>query len=844
MGSSASTSRSSTMTYPAQRAQLNRNVVQPPHAVRASAPARTTVTPPSAINRPTGVRTNSVRRLPGPAAANAPLDMSNFSRPPNSLSGGSSTVQTISAPGAYSISRNDGGATQVFRVQVPPGVVPGQEFQVQAGTRVVRVRCPPNTIPGQNLQITVPPDPVVTQHTQGMAVLTSADGAGGGGAVAMNEEVARQNMINAEVAASHNSMDSMSSTAPPPSQPNAYMVTVPANVGPGQNFPVTIEGQRMMVTCPPNAHAGMSVRIVPPPPSSPPPGVQTSTSVDRPPEQLTRPSMQHRPRSTTQMFEVIVPPGVRPNQPFSLIAAGQRVLVTCPPNAFPGQKIRFQLQVSQPISKSIEPVKLSYDNERGWTRTIRVTDMKFQWVRMDDKGDIDLNKRFDMKHSAYVRKLDFLEGNDPRMRTGKVCLVPASSSDAVVESKVMHNQKEIVSSADIATAQQKTYEEKAVWFQEICSQLSEDWNDGHIRLVVRRAHLLQDALHSVMSLGPDAFRKIWRFEFAGEPGIDAGGLAREWYQLVTEQIFDPDNGLWLTSSGNQMRMWINPASEISCPEDHLIYFRFLGRIMGKALFDQQLVAGHMDTHLYKHILGWPITFAELEAVDQEFYNSLVSLVDMEDVSMLCLDFTITEETLGTKKNIELIPNGENVEVTNDNLPEYLEANLKYRLMDRIRPQLTELLLGFFDVIPEPLLSIFDFQELELLMCGMPEIDLDDWEANTVYSGLFQDNGGDDPVCRWFWEVVRENFDQETRARLLQFVTGTAGVPSRGFSVLQGNDGNIRKFSIHGVDASQYPFPRSHTCFNRIDLPDYKSKEELHERLKIAVSTSATGFDME
>mmetsp|Transcript_9526 Transcript_9526/g.13776 ORF Transcript_9526/g.13776 Transcript_9526/m.13776 type:complete len:87 (-) Transcript_9526:243-503(-) len=80
--------------------------------------------------------------------------------------------------------------------------------------------------------------------------------------------------------------------------------------------------------------------------------------------------------------------------------------------------------------------------------------------------------------------------------------------------------------------------------------------------------------------------------------------------------------------------------------------------------------------------------------------------------------------------------------------------------------------------------------------------------------------------------------------LLCTIAGTAGVPSRGFSVLQGNDGNIRKFSIHGVDASQYPFPRSHTCFNRIDLPDYKSKEELHERLKIAVSTSATGFDME
>eukprot|EP00957_Ditylum_brightwellii_P153185 11659455-Ditylum_brightwellii.AAC.1 len=101
-----------------------------------------------------------------------------------------------------------------------------------------------------------------------------------------------------------------------------------------------------------------------------------------------------------------------------------------------------------------------------------------------------------------------------------------------------------------------------------------------------------------------------------------------------------------------------------------------------------------------------------------------------------------------------------------------------------------------------------------------EIDLDDWEANTVYSCLFEDNGGDDPVCR------------------------TAGVPSRGFSVLQGNDGNIRTFSIRDVDTTQYPFPRSHTCFNRIDLPYYKSKEWLHETLKIAVSTSATGFDME
>jgi hypothetical protein len=68
----------------------------------------------------------------------------------------------------------------------------------------------------------------------------------------------------------------------------------------------------------------------------------------------------------------------------------------------------------------------------------------------------------------------------------------------------------------------------------------------------------------------------------------------------------------------------------------------------------------------------------------------------------------------------------------------------------------------------------------------------------------------DEVVAWFWEIVRDNFDQEMKACLLQFVTGTLGFPSRGFSVLQGNDGNIKTFSIHGVSSDVYTsYPRAH-----------------------------------
>lgn len=287
-------------------------------------------------------------------------------------------------------------------------------------------------------------------------------------------------------------------------------------------------------------------------------------------------------------------------------------------------------------------------------------------------------------------------------------------------------------------------------------------------------------------------------------------------------------------------------------EDYLVYYRFLGRVMGKALFDRQLVTGHMVHFIYKHMLGWPITFKDIESIDEEYYSSLKQLQQLvdngEDLSLMCVDFTAQEDTMGIKEEVELIPGGKDIEVDNTNFPEYLEACLRYRMLDKVKAQLNELLLGFFDVIPEPLLTVFDFQELELLMCGLPEIDLDDWKEHTEYSGDYEKacalRHDDLPyACQWFWEVVAE-FDQEMKARLLQFVTGTSGVPSRGFGVLQGNDGNIRKFTIHGVSMDVCLYPRAHTCFNRIDLPNYLTKDDLRDKLKLAVTMVATGFDIE
>lgn len=128
------------------------------------------------------------------------------------------------------------------------------------------------------------------------------------------------------------------------------------------------------------------------------------------------------------------------------------------------------------------------------------------------------------------------------------------------------------------------------------------------------------------------------------------------------------------------------------------------------------------------------------------------------------------------------------------------------------------------------------------LCGLPHIDMEDWVANTEYTGALTGQP-DHQLVKWWWEVV-EKYDEEMKARLLQFVTATSGVPSRGFGYLQGNDGNIMKFTIMGVEKSECLYPRSHTCFNRIDLPMYDSKEDLEEKLTIAITMVSTGFDIE
>jgi len=138
------------------------------------------------------------------------------------------------------------------------------------------------------------------------------------------------------------------------------------------------------------------------------------------------------------------------------------------------------------------------------------------------------------------------------------------------------------------------------------------------------------------------------------------------------------------------------------------------------------------------------------------------------------------------------------------------------------------------VIPRALIQIFSETELELLISGLPDIDVDEWKNNTELVGY----SSSDPMIQWWWRAVR-SFDQTEKAKLLQFITGTSKVPLEGFAHLQAVNGTQR-FNIHKAYGEDR-LPAAHTCFNQLDLPQYDSYERLRAQLLTAMNEGAEGF---
>uniref|UniRef100_A0A8C7X721 HECT-type E3 ubiquitin transferase n=1 Tax=Oryzias sinensis TaxID=183150 RepID=A0A8C7X721_9TELE len=355
---------------------------------------------------------------------------------------------------------------------------------------------------------------------------------------------------------------------------------------------------------------------------------------------------------------------------------------------------------------------------------------------------------------------------------------------------------------------------------------------GKVKLIIRRDHLLEDAFNQIMCYSrKDLQRSKLYVSFVGEDGLDYSGPSREFFFLVSRELFNPYYGLFEYSANDTYTVQISPMSAFV--DNHHEWFRFSGRILGLALVHQYLLDAFFTRPFYKGLLRIPCDLSDLEFLDEEFHQSLQWMKDNDIEDMLDLTFTVNEEVFGQITERELKPGGAGVSVSEKNKKEYIERMVKWRIERGVAQQTESLVRGFYEVVDVRLVSVFDARELELVIAGTAEIDLADWRNNTEYRGGYHDNH---IVIRWFWAAV-ERFNNEQRLRLLQFVTGTSSIPYEGFASLRGSNGP-RRFCVEkwGKITS---LPRAHTCFNRLDLPPYPSFSMLYEKLVTAVEETST-----
>ncbi|NWR17325.1 NEDD4 ligase, partial [Emberiza fucata] len=359
----------------------------------------------------------------------------------------------------------------------------------------------------------------------------------------------------------------------------------------------------------------------------------------------------------------------------------------------------------------------------------------------------------------------------------------------------------------------RDYKRKYEFFRKKLKKQSDIPN--RFEMKIHRTTILEDSYRRIIAVKRADFLKarLW-IEFDGEKGLDYGGVAREWFFLLSKEMFNPYYGLFEYSATDNYTLQINPNSGL-CNEDHLSYFKFIGRVAGMAVYHGKLLDAFFIRPFYKMMLQKPITLHDMESVDSEYYNSLRWILE-NDPTELDLRFIVDEELFGQTHQHELKSGGSEIVVTNKNKRDYIHLVIQWRFVSRVQKQMT----AFKEFVAS---DIFGHPEDSLIILLKV---LEKAAILFVVSAL-----------NYFRAVLM--MDSEKRIRLLQFVTGTSRVPMNGFAELYGSNGP-QLFTVEQWGTPE-KLPRAHTCFNRLDLPPYDSFEDLWDKLLLAIENTQ-GFD--
>ncbi|KAG2528974.1 hypothetical protein JM18_001889 [Phytophthora kernoviae] len=326
-----------------------------------------------------------------------------------------------------------------------------------------------------------------------------------------------------------------------------------------------------------------------------------------------------------------------------------------------------------------------------------------------------------------------------------------------------------------------------------------------------RHTLFSQAFRQLQSLDGSHFRRedaLYHVTFLGENAQDAGGPYRETFAQYCEE-------LQRSASPTAIQM-----------------LEFLGKLMGASVRSKQYLALNLAPLVWKKLAGEHVALDDLAAVDSMLVNSMSKMrtIDNYGVTEEMFEDIVMETftTLGADNRvIELKPGGASLAVTFNSRYEYADLVEQARLHES-DVQVQAIFRGLAKVVPAKLLACFSGAELELMVCGSPEVNVDLLEKCTEYSSC----SPTDNHIVWFWRTLR-SFSHEERSTFLRFVWGRSRLPSSADEFPQRF--KLQSFNQQRAGRSVDAYmPVAHTCFFSIEIPTYTSEEVLREKLLYAI----------
>lgn len=355
----------------------------------------------------------------------------------------------------------------------------------------------------------------------------------------------------------------------------------------------------------------------------------------------------------------------------------------------------------------------------------------------------------------------------------------------------------------------------------------------YLHIIVRRSHILQDSFEFLASHENELEKGI-RVQFAGEAGIDVGGLRKEWFLLLVRELFDSSKGFF-TEDEDSKYCWFNMSTQ-----KPIKFYRLTGIVLGLALYNSTILDISFPPVLFKRLLGEKYNLKDFSILRPMVGASLKKLLDYKDANfedVFGLSFSVTKANdAGIPIDVELVPNGFNTPVTRTNRRGYVNKVIEYYLETEVDSAFQALKSGFYTVFEHNAITLFQPCEIENLLRGSAEpINVAALRGVTRYKhwGYYHVDVDNALVIRWFWRYFAA-LEPKNQRRLLMFVTGSDRIPATGISTML--------FTITRLGGDSDRLPVSHTCFNELCLYEYKTKQKFIEKLTMAVEESQ-GFGL-